>query len=279
MVAEREAWLLQREARIATLEATISDREATLRDRQKLSEIEIARREETIREREKRISWLEGQIRRLETPRLPPDTDDMRVRVKDMVTRLPGWCSEEKASWMADRIIGSGYKIAAEVGVFAGRSLFPIAFAIAANQGRTVYAVDAWDNGVATSAPASELDDIWWATEDLVAAKTSLIRETVSQNLVSLIKIIELASVEACHAISSVLGTTIEFLHIDGAHSEEKTLWDVKNWSELAPPGGTIVLDDIDWSGFQKANEFLANRFERIGEIRGNRTAFAAYRV
>ena len=40
-----------------------------------------------------------------------------------------------------------------------------------------------------------------------------------------------------------------------------------------------IVLDDIDWSGVRKANEFLARRFERIEEIRGYGAAFAAYRV
>jgi len=41
-----------------------------------------------------------------------------------------------------------------------GDSVFPIALAIAANQGNAVYAVDAWDNSVATSAPTSERDDI-----------------------------------------------------------------------------------------------------------------------
>jgi predicted O-methyltransferase YrrM len=275
MVAERDAWPLQREARIAALEATIFDREEALRKRQ----IEIGRREETIREREERISWLEDRIRRLETPRLPPRTNDLRVRIKDMVTRLPGWCSEEKAQWMANSIARNGYKIAAEVGVFAGRSLLPIALAIAANQGRAVYAVDAWDNAVATSMPTSERDDSWWATEDLVAAKSSFLCETVSQNFSGLIKIIELPSAQACDAIQSILGRSIDFLHIDGAHSEDQALSDVANWSELVSPGGMIVLDDIDWPSIRKAKEFLVSRFEQVAESRGDRTAFAAYRV
>src|SRR5215469_8827271 len=132
---------------------------------------------------------------------------------------------------MADHIVGSGYKIAAELGVFAGRSLFPIALAIAANEGHAVYAVDAWDNAVATSTPTSERDHIWWDTVDLVAAKSSFLRETVSQNLVSLIKIIELPSTEACNTISKLGGKAIDFLHIDGAHSEDQALSDVTNWS------------------------------------------------
>jgi hypothetical protein len=87
-----------------------------------------------------------------------------------------------------------GYKIATELGVYAGRSVFPIALAIAANQGHVVYAVNTWDNAVATSAPISERDDVWWDAVDLVAIKSQFLRETISQNRVSLIKIIELLS-------------------------------------------------------------------------------------
>ena len=303
-LAQRDEWLLQREARIASLEATISEletmlrdreaavrqreklseieiarREEALREREKLSEIEIARREDTVRERETRIAWLEGQIRRLETPRLPPCTDDLHIRLKDVATRLPGWCPEEKALWMADHIVQKGYKTATELGVYAGRSVFPIALAIAANQGHAVYAVDAWDNAVATSAPISERDDTWWESVDLVNIKSQFLRETISQNLVSLIKIIELPSAAACQIVSRLIGQNIDFLHIDGAHSEAQALADVTNWSELVVSGGMIVLDDIDWPGVHRADEFLASRFERIEEIRGYGTAFSAYRV
>jgi predicted O-methyltransferase YrrM len=180
---------------------------------------------------------------------------------------------------MADHIVQNGYKTATELGVYAGRSVFPIALAIAANQGNAVYAVDAWDNSVAISAPTSERDDIWWEAVDLVNIKSEFLRETISQNLVSLIKIIELPSAEACRTVSSLIGRSIDFLHIDGAHSEAQVLVDVTNWSKLVALGGTIVLDDINWSGLRRADEFLASRFERIEEIRGSGTAFTAYRV
>ena len=193
--------------------------------------------------------------------------------------RLPGWCPEEKALWMADHIVRQGYKTATELGVYAERSAFPIALAIAANQGHAVYAVDAWNNTVATSAPISQRDDIWWEAVDLVAAKSQFLRETVSQNLVSLIKIIELPSAEACRTVSRLIGRSIDFLHIDGAHSESQALADVKNWTELVAPEGMIVLDDIDWPGVRKADEFLASRYEKIEEFRGSGIAFPAYQA
>jgi hypothetical protein len=44
-------------------------------------------------------------------------------------------------------------------------------------------------------------------------------------------------------------------------------------------PGGTIVLDDIDWEGVRNAADFLQTRFEKIGEFRGDKFAYAAFRV
>lgn len=286
MVAERDDWLLRREMRIASLEATISnlenvlrDRETAVRHRERDTEDEIARREATIRDREERIAWLEDQVRRLETPRLLPRTNDLRLRLKDVLGRLPGWCPEEKARWMTDQILDNGYKVAAEIGVFADRSVFPIAFAIAANKGSAVYAVDAWENAVATSSPTEQQNHIWWDSADLISVKSSFLREIISQNPVGLIKIFELPSALAYGAVSQQIGKNIDFLHIDGAHSEVQASFDAVHWSELVAPGGTIVLDDIDWSGVRDAAAFLSGKFEQIEELRGEQFAFAAYRV
>lgn len=286
MVAERDEWLLRREARIATLELTIANLENALRDREDAvqrrehqTEREIARREVTIRDREERIAWLEDQVRRLETPRLLPRTENIQSRLRDIVSRLPGWCPEEKARWMVDRILNNGYTTAAEIGVFGGRSVFPIAFAIAANKGKAVYAVDAWENEVATSSPAESQNDLWWDNVDLVTAKNSFLREIVSQNLVSIIRIFELPSDIAYAAVANKVGQSIDFLHIDGAHSETQANFDVIHWSGLVTPGGTIVLDDVDWSGVRDAAAFLSDKYKKIDELRGKGFAFAAFRV
>ena len=218
-------------------------------------------------------------MRRLETPRLPPSTDNFEARLKEVVSSLPGWCPESKATWMAHHILRNDYKVAAEIGVYAGRSIFPMALAIAANQGRAVFAVDAWENSVATSTLESRPDYTWWDTVDMISIKNRFLREIISQNMVSLIKIVELPSPEACRAVSNRIGRGIDFLHIDGAHSEAQAVTDATEWSELVAPGGTIVLDDIDWPGVRKADELLASRFDRIQEVQGEGITFAAYRV
>jgi hypothetical protein len=204
MVVERDEWLLRREARISSLEKTISEleqtvrqREATIRDRERASNKEILHREATIREKEERITWLENQVRRLETPRAIPRTYDLTTRLRDVMSRLPGWCPEQKAVWMTGQILEREYKVAAEVGVYAGRSLFPIALAVAANGGRAVYAVDGWDNLVATSEPTNLQNDVWWDNADLAETKRQFLNEIILQNLSDTIKILEMSSQEA----------------------------------------------------------------------------------
>jgi hypothetical protein len=102
MLREREASVRQRE-KLSEIE--IARRQDMLRERENSWKTEMTQREDTIRERETRIAWLEGQVRRLETPRLPPCTENLRIRLKDVATRLPGWCPEEKALWMGDHIV------------------------------------------------------------------------------------------------------------------------------------------------------------------------------
>jgi predicted O-methyltransferase YrrM len=311
LVAERDALLLRREARIKSLEETIADMQTVVRDRERLlrelearlsecghlaerrigetsirleSEIarrehEITRREETIREREAKISRLEARLERLENPRLPHSPDDLIARLGDVVSRLPGWCTPQKALWIADHISKNEYKVAAEIGVFAGRSVFPIALAIAANQGHAVYAVDPWENAVAIAEPTSTKNDAWWSVADLAAAKSQFLREIVLQTLGNIIKVLELPSKEACEALSQRIGRTIDFLHVDGAHSEAQSLSDVSNWCKLVGPGGMIVLDDASWPGVRKADEFLASRFEKIEQMTSDGLDFTAYRV
>jgi Methyltransferase domain len=290
MVAQRDEWLLLRETRIRSLEEDIRHGEEVARERIKILEAGVKKAEDTgrerikelealIREREERINWLERQVRRLETPRLPPSTDNFEARLKEVVSSLPGWCSESKATWMAHHILRNDYKVAAEIGVYGGRSIFPVALAIAANQGRAVFAIDAWENSVATSTLENRPDYSWWDTVDLISIKNRFLREIISQNMISLIKIIELPSSEACRAVSKRLGRSIDFLHIDGAHSEAQAVTDSTEWSELVAPGGTIVLDDIDWPGVRRADDFLASRFDRIQEAQGEGVTFAAYRV
>ena len=50
---------------------------------------------------------------------------------------------------------------------------------------------------------------------------------------------------------------SIDFLHIDGNHSEESSVFDVTYWLPKVKKGGVICFDDAWWESTQKAIKLL----------------------
>ena len=63
---------------------------------------------------------------------------------------IPGWCSEDKSILMMNVIKENQCKNCIEIGVFAGKSLFPIAKALEYNRTGIIFAIDAWNPVEAT---------------------------------------------------------------------------------------------------------------------------------
>jgi hypothetical protein len=63
---------------------------------------------------------------------------------------------------------------------------------------------------------------------------------------------LRMKSVEAAAAIKSTLGTSswrnrfVDFLFIDGMHTEEAVYSDLTSWCPLITPGGVVVLDNYE---------------------------------
>jgi len=60
---------------------------------------------------------------------------------------------------------------------------------------------------------------------------------------------------------------TISILHIDGNHSYDNAIQDIRNWCPLVSPGGWIIIDDYTWpygDGPKKAADEYFNNSEMI---------------
>jgi predicted O-methyltransferase YrrM len=157
-----------------------------------------------------------------------------------VMSTLEGWCTTEKASVMIDLIAGTGAKKIVEIGVFGGKSLIPMAIAVKQLRGGIVYGVDSWDSRESISG-MDEVHGNWWGTldhESIFQGLLQKINELELQNEITLIR----SSSESCSPIPD-----IDFLHIDGNHSEKASLYDVRKWVPLVKSGGIIVLDDLTW--------------------------------
>lgn len=199
---------------------------------------------------------------------------DLAIRL--VVPSLEGWCSVEKALWMADALILHESKTIVEIGVFGGRSAIPLAMAAkelnaTSQTARSrVFGYDPFE----VSANIEGLSDLehlqWWRAVDLEAVHKKLLAAIELIGVEKEITVLKERSISASlhHEIES-----IDFLHIDGNHSEVESLADVETWFPLVKRDGVIVLDDTDWPTVSAAYTRLQELCQEVHTV-GTWSAF-----
>jgi predicted O-methyltransferase YrrM len=164
--------------------------------------------------------------------------------------KLHGWCSVYKASTLMDLVWLIRPETVVEIGVFGGKSLVPMAFAVKATGKGMVYGIDPWSADESAAFMEGANHD-YWSTLDHNAIYYDLCGKITEFKLENYITLIPRTS-EAADPIAN-----IDILHIDGNHSEERSFADVLKWVPLVRSGGLIVFDDITWHTMNKAPSWL----------------------
>jgi predicted O-methyltransferase YrrM len=186
--------------------------------------------------------------------------DDICGQLSRIVNGLPGWCSAEKAQWLAAQIMVEQKKIVVEIGVFGARSLIPMAIAQLWSNGHYperrgfVLGIDPYDSTFSIEEEIDPENRRWWTDVNYEAVYHTALREIRVRNLDSVCGILRAAS---HHCQCLFREGTIDLLHIDGCHSEFASTRDVEQWLPKVKTEGLIVLDDIDWPSVQKARRIL----------------------
>ncbi len=177
--------------------------------------------------------------------------------------QLEGWCSQQKASILIDLIYLIDAKKIVEIGVFGGKSLVPMAFALKEKGGGKAYGIDPWQKEDSIEGMTG-VNEEWWGQVD---------HEGIYQNLKHQIRVFGLeAYLELIRSNSEKADPIfdIDLLHIDGNHSEKASLIDVIKWVPLVRTGGVIIFDDVNWVTTRLAVEWLDQTCVKIGEIKGD---------
>ena len=178
-------------------------------------------------------SWLDSQIRNL-------------------VPTLPGWCTVEKALEMSACVVRNRPQICVEIGVFGGRSWLPVALACKSNQQGHAFGVDAWSARQSLD-KLDHADDIaYWSELDYDAIRLGCMQAIEDARLSEYCTPIQLSSSQC-----SDLFSRIDFLHIDGNHSSNRALQDVRLFLPKVAIGGDIWFDDANWPSTQQAVQLL----------------------
>lgn len=178
--------------------------------------------------------------------------DSVSAAIVNAEKSLQGWCSREKAVALAKFVLTEKPATCVEIGVFGGRSLVPVAAALRHNSHGSIYGIETWSPAIATEYVTSDTNDDWWRSIDFHNIKRSFYQFIAEHDLTSQVKM-----VEATSASAASLFTTIDLLHIDGAHSMYNAAEDVTLYAKKVPPNGMIVLDDADWPTTRPAQEIL----------------------
>ena len=304
-VGQRESRIRELESEIGlaaehvpTVTATAIEREGRIRE----LEIEVERMAKEARtnssavfERDRRINELENEIRRV--------VDEVRSIITHRESRVlelerelqaqntfvapwdaaaspeeraliawkaaAGWCTEEKARWLATLVTERRATSALEVGVFGGKSFLPMAAAMTC-WGGIAYGVEPWSSEISIAEPTNIKNDLWWTSVDMRAVKSNFYIAVARLGLASQVRMLESPSDQARHVFAE---KRFDLIHIDGSHAPGQALRDVRQWSPLLSPGGVLVLDDITWPSLADARAFAEKHFKLL-DVREEAAAY-----
>lgn len=164
-----------------------------------------------------------------------------------------GWCPLDKAKTIMDIILHNHSEVCVEVGVYGGSSFYPLAATLAYKKQGKAFAIDPWENDPCLEGYQEGVDDKmfkYWGKIDLEEVMKKFVDDMERNNLSSVYSLLRLSSSEAVALFDE---GSIDFLHIDGNHSEQVSIQDVNSWLPKVKSGGIICFDDAWWESTQKA--------------------------
>ncbi len=164
-----------------------------------------------------------------------------KQKALDCMNQCIGWCSLFKGEFLVDLVLKYEPKVIVEIGVWGGRSLIPMAYAMKSIGDGIAYGIDPWDSYESVMWSIEEANQNYWQKADHIGVLQDLLGKINQFQLGDQIQLIRTTSEKA------PLIYDIDLLHIDGNHAEQTSFLDVTKWVPLVKSGGWIILDDIHW--------------------------------
>lgn len=165
------------------------------------------------------------------------------VAVKHFVTEelKNSWCSKDKVNLLMDLVLIQKPKICVEIGAFTGSSVLPVASVIGYNKFGKVFAIDAWDNEVATmNMHEDDPNKDWWLKLNMDQIENTFDTLMEKWKLESFVHKLKMKSNEAVNFVDE-----IDFLHIDGDYSESGSIEDINLYLPKVKSGGYILISNV----------------------------------
>lgn len=202
----------------------------------------------------------------LYTPSYSTTIEDNQIKMIEVLSSFPGWCSIEKALEIFNLVIETRPSLCVEIGVFGGSSLFPFASALKLLGKGVVVGIDPWDRVEAIkhfNLPEDAEHLAWWGSIDLnrvFLTYSDLISKYCLNEYVITLKSTSKTS-------SAIINSPIDILHLDGNHSEFGINSDVALYLPKVRTGGSIMINDALSIQTQPALKLLFHSCELVKVI------------
>ena len=176
---------------------------------------------------------------------------------------IDGWCNPDKQLTLANLVLAVRPSNIVEIGVWGGKSLFPMAITCDHLKSGHCYAIDPWTADSSVQGQEGE-DAKWWGDQ----AKHDIVFKRFSENITRL-NLHNWISVERVSSGRANVPESIGLLHLDGNHGPQALL-DIQRFGPSIRSGGVCVLDDLGWTGgaVGQASEWLiANGFIELHKL------------
>lgn len=190
----------------------------------------------------------------------------LRTFILNKLPFMDGWCTKKKAESLCEIILKQKPALVVELGVFAGRSLFPMAMALEQNGTGRAVGIDPWSIDAAIEGENGKENDEWWCKNvDLERIFTNFVTD---YNRLCISLFCSWVRDKAENCIDQFNDGTIDLLHQDSNHSELVSCRQVDQWQSKLSPRGIWVLDDTNWATQLRAiDKIKSYGFETIEDF------------
>jgi len=159
--------------------------------------------------------------------------------IEEINPKQDGWCSLNKATNLAAIVVAIRPKLSIEIGVYAGRSLIPLALAHK-EVGGMVVGIDPWTTDAAIEGYDDANREFWSKQGNLERVKKETYFWLQRFDLHPMTEIIEKKS-------DDVEPMECQLLHVDGQHTDQ-AVRDVLRFTAPMKRGSFIIMDDVNWN-------------------------------
>lgn len=182
------------------------------------------------------------------------------------IPTMDGWCSVEKACALASLTLAMRPISVVEIGVWGGRSLLPMAFAMQHIGSGMITGIDPYSPQESANGQFSA-DEKWWSQQDHKAIRDKFLQFVKMFKIEGHVRLVEQPSGKV-----DTSNMKVQILHSDGNHGES-ALHDAEKYGPTVQLGGLVICDDIGWTGgsvLRSIDEYESQGFVEVLRREGN---------